>query len=188
MNAVDQATQTQINNIQSKTGQSLAELYALITASGFDKHGQIRDFLKQELGLGHGDANTLAHFWRNEGAGTAAPPPPADVLAEIYTGNKAELRPLHEQIMAAIDQLGEFELAPKKGYVSLRRKKQFAMVGPASKGRVEVGLNMKGIPATDRLVEQPAGGMCQYKVYLTDTAEVDDELLGWVRTAYEGAG
>jgi hypothetical protein len=130
----------------------------------------------------------LAHFWRNEGAGTAASPPPADVLAEIYTGNKAELRPLHEQIMAAIDQLGEFELAPKKSYVSLRRKKQFAMVGPASKGRVEVGLNMKGGPATDRLVELPAGGMCQYKVYLTNTAEVDDELLDWVRTAYEGAG
>ena len=187
MNAVDQATQTQINNIQSKTGQSLAELYALITASGLEKHGQIRDFLKQELGLGHGDANTLAHFWRNEGAGTAAPPPPADVLAEIYTGNKAELRPLHEQIMAAIDQLGAFELAPKKGYVSLRRKKQFAMITPAA-GRVEVGLNVKGLAATERLVALPAGGMCQYKVKCTQPAEVDEELFGWLKQAFDAAG
>lgn len=71
--------------------------------------------------------------------------------------------------------------------MSLRRKKQFAMVGPASKGRVEVGLNLKGVKGTARLVEQPAGGMCQYKVYLTDAKEVDKELMGWVKQAFESA-
>ena len=80
--------------------------------------------------------------------------------------------------MAAIDAFGPFEIAPKKGYVSLRRKKQFAMIGPATKTRVDVGLNMKGVPATERLIELPAGGMCQYKVSLTDAAQVDDELHG----------
>ena len=90
--------------------------------------------------------------------------------------------------MAAITTLGPFEIAPKKGYVSLRRKKQFAMIGPASKTRVEVGLNMKGAEPTARLVAMPAGGMCQYKVDLTDIEDIDEELISWIRQAYDSAG
>jgi hypothetical protein len=90
--------------------------------------------------------------------------------------------------MAAINKFGEFEIAPKKGYVSLRRKKQFAMIGPASNTRVEVGLNLKGLKGTERLNELPPGQMCQYKVKVTDPKEVDAELIGWVRQAYDSAG
>lgn len=62
------------------------------------------------------------------------------------------------------------------------------MIGPATKGRVEVGLNMKDVPATARLIEQPAGGMCQYKIYVTQVAEVDPELIAWIKHAYDNAG
>jgi hypothetical protein len=72
--------------------------------------------------------------------------------------------------------------------MSLRRKKQFAMIGPATNTRVEVGLNARDLPSSPRLTPVPAGGMCQYKVRVTDAAEVDDELLGWIRRAYEAAG
>ena len=85
------------------------------------------------------------------------------MLAGIYAGPKAGLRPVHDALMAKIQAFGEFEVAPKKGYVSLRRKKQFAMIGPATNTQVEVGLNMKDVPATARLKAMPAGGMCQYK-------------------------
>ena len=79
--------------------------------------------------------------------------------------------------MAEIGKFGEFEIAPKKGYVSLRRKKQFAMIGPGTKTRVDVGINMKGVKGTDRLVELPPGGMCQYKVAVTEAREIDKELV-----------
>ena len=39
-----------------------------------------------------------------------------------------------------------------------------------------------------RLVAEKPGGMCQYKVKLTDAGDVDAELVGWIRTAYDGAG
>ena len=75
-----------------------------------------------------------------------------------------------------------------EGYVALRRKKQFAMIGPATNSRVEVGINMKGVPGTDRLEEQAPGGMCQYKVKVTDASQVDDELFAWIKTAFDAAG
>lgn len=183
---VDKATETQLKNIQARSGKSLAELYDVIRKSGLAKHGEIRDMLKNDLGLGHGDANTLTHVFFK--AQAPAEPAGADPLDAIYVGGKAHLRPIHEKLMAAIGKLGEFEIAPKKGYVSLRRKKQFAMIGPATQTRVEVGLNVKGVSATERLLALPPGGMCPYKVNVSDAKEVDAELVAWIRQAYESAG
>ncbi len=96
--------------------------------------------------------------------------------------------PLHTKVMQAIGKLGAFEIAPKKAYLSLRRGKQFAMVGPATKTQIEIGLNAKGLAGSARLVEQKPGGMCQYKVRVSEPAEVDAELLGWIKAAYDAAG
>ena len=110
------------------------------------------------------------------------------VLDGIYAGPKASMRPIHDRLMAAIGKFGPFEVAPKKSYVSLRRKKQFATIGPATNTRFEVGLNTKGVPATVRLEALPPGGMCQYRVKVADATEVDAELLVWIRQAYDAAG
>jgi hypothetical protein len=191
MSIVDKAIETQLKNIQAKTGKTLDQLGAILRQSGFTKHGELRDFAKRELGLGHGDANTLVHVaLRSDGAGAAAAKgaAPGDAVAEIYSGPKAALRPIHDAFMAGIARFGEFEIAPKKGYLSLRRKKQFAMIGPGTKTRVDIGINMKGVKGTARLVELPAGGMCQFKVAVTDAKEIDKELMGWVRQAFDAAG
>ena len=188
---MDKALQTQLTNIEKRTGKSLADLATLIKSSGLARHGEIRDMLKRDLGMGHGDANTLVHYvLQSDGASAAQAQgkTSSDVLDEIYSGAKAHLRSIHDRIMAAVNGFGEFEIAPKKGYVSLRRKKQFAMVGPATNTRVEVGLNMKDVKATGRLTALPPGQMCQYKVKVTDAAEVDPELIGWIKRAYDAAG
>ncbi len=191
MSTLDQATQTQLQNIQKKTGKTLEELTTLVKNSGLTKHGEIRDMLKGKLGLGYGDANTLTHIaLQSDGASAAQAKGLSadDVLNEIYADKKAPLRPIHEKFMAAINQFGEFEIAPKKGYVSLRRKKQFAMIGPGSNTRVDVGINIKSLDPDERLLEQPAGSMCNYKVKITGPAEVDDALIAWVEKAYHNAG
>ena len=185
------AIATQHANIEKRTGKSLTELARIVRASGLAKHGELRDMLKRELGLGHGDANTVVHVClKSDGASAAAAAGATidDVVAEIYAGPKAALRPIHDALMAAATALGPFEIAPKKGYVSLRRKKQFAMIGPGTKTRVDIGINMKGVKGTARLIEQPPGGMCQYKVAVTDPGEVNTELIGWIRLAYDSAG
>ena len=189
MSSLDKAIQTQIDNIQKKTGKSLAELTAMVHNSGLIKHGEIRDMLKEKLGLGHGDANTLVHVvLKSDGMRAAEGKSEDAILDEIYSGAKASFRPIHEKLMKEIGKFGEVEVVPKKGYVSLRRKKQLAMIGPTTNTRFEVGINAREFKKTARLSEQPKGSMCNYIVSLTDVKEVDAELLAWIKSAYEGAG
>jgi hypothetical protein len=193
MSDVDKATETQLKNLQTRAGKTLAELTAIIRKSGLSKHGEIRDMLKRDLGMGHGDANTMVHYALKSGGASRATSGATgatddDLVAGIYAGARAPLRPIHDALMQAITPFGDFDIAPKKGYVSLRRKKQFATIGPATNSRVEVGLNMKGVAATDRLLAIPPGGMCQYKVKVTDAKEVDGALIAWIKQAYDSAG
>ncbi len=136
MSTLDQARDTQLKNIQAKTGKSLAELTALIQSSGLTKHGEIRDMLIREFGLGYGDATMLVHFALQSDGQSAAQATGAsldDVVDEIYAGVKADLRPIHDRLMAALNQFGEFEVVPKKGYVSLRAKKAVCHDRPSNK-------------------------------------------------------
>jgi hypothetical protein len=190
MTDLEKAYATQLANIEKRTGKSLAELAELVHATGLAKHGEIRAMLIRDLALSYGDANALAgHVLKASEAGAAESTPTTDdIVAGFYSGAKAGLRPIHDKVMGAITEFGSFEIAPKKTYLALRRKKQFAMVGPGTKGRLEVGLNMKGVPATERLIELPPGGMCNYAVRLTAMTEVDDELVSWLRLAYDSAG
>lgn len=188
MSSLDKAIQTQLDNIQKKTGKSLDQLAVIIKKSGLTKHGEIRDYLKRELGLGHGDANALVHaILQSDGQRAAEGKSGDEVMDEIYSGAKAHMRPIHEKLMNEINKFGEFEIVPKKGYVSLRRKKQFVMIGPKTNTRFEVGINAKDLKKNARLLEQPKGSMCNYIVNVTDAKEVDSELVEWIKTAYEGA-
>lgn len=189
------ATITQLKNIQARTGTTIAELHAAVAASGAAKHGEKRSWLIEHFKLGYGDANAVALFigkplpdLGGAAASATAPASTGDPLDAIYTGAKAALRPLHEAVMSQVRALGAFEEAPKKSYISLRRKKQFAMVGPATKDSVEIGLNAKDLPAHARLKVQPAGSMCNATTRITSATDVDAQLTGWLRQAYDAAG
>jgi len=180
------ALATQLKHIENRTGQSLDRLYAQLAGAGLSKHAELRSWAQQTWGLGYGDANTLVHCAKQ----AAAPAPAAeeDPMDTWYAGPKAALRPIHDAVMDAVRVLGPFESAPKKSYVSLRRKKQFAMLGPATRSQVELGLNARELPGHGRLKRLPDGGMCRYAIRLSSPAEVDDTLRGWLRAAYDEAG
>lgn len=192
MPSPEQQIQTQLANIETRTGKGREELFAFVQARAADRHTDLVARCKAELGLGHGDANMLVHLARGtHGAALAAASAAegVDPTDTWYSGKKAALRPIHDAVLAAIATFGsDIEHAPKKTYASLRRKKQFAMVGPATATQVEVGLNLKGVDGAGRLEQLPAGGMCSHRVRVGSVAEVDAELIGWVRRAYDAAG
>lgn len=177
-----------LEKIVRNTGVSYKNIEKKVEESKLEKHSEIRTFLIDSLKLGYGDANTLTHYiLKSDGKSLAEGKSLDDVLNEIYSDKKAPLREIHDEIMKRLDALGSFETIPKKGYVSLKRKRQFAMIGPKTNTRIEVGINSKTLVENDRLIGQPKGSMCQFIVKIIDLNEVDDMLIAWIKEAYEQA-
>jgi hypothetical protein len=180
---VDDATATMIANLPERTGRSLDQWLAVLAPLGLSRHSEVVGHLKGEHGMGHGYANLVAQ--RHLAAGVP-PPDDDDLVAAQYQGPKSALRPIYDRIVAfALDLGDDVEVAPKKASVSLRRRKQFALVTPAARTRIDLGLNLPGEPPTERLLA--AGGMCTHKVAVAAIGDVDDELRGLLRRAYERA-
>jgi hypothetical protein len=73
MSDVEKAYETQIKNIQIKTGKNLDELGKIVKESGLTKHSEVRAMLQEKLGLGYGDANSLVHYLFDPHSGMAPP-------------------------------------------------------------------------------------------------------------------
>ena len=155
---------------------------AVVRKTGLAKHGEIVNHLKSEHGMGHGYANLVAA----EALGGLEAPPAEDLIASQYGGAKAPLLPIYEALVAEIRKFGaDVELAPKKAYVSLRRSKQFGLIQPSTATRVDVGLNFKSVAPTARLEKSGSfNAMVSHRVRLEKTADVDRELIGWLKQAY----
>lgn len=176
---------SQLANIEKATGLELADFIKEISGLGLEKHGQIVAHLKARHDLGHGNAGLIAKLVRDELAG--GPPPPEELLAAQYTGAKAALLPIYEEVKAIAGSLGDdIEQVIQKTGVSFRRRKQFLLVQAPSSKRVQLGLNLPETPADDRVME--TDGMCSHRVDVTSVDEVDNAVAGWIRTAYEIAG
>ncbi len=173
-------------NMREKTGKDIEAWIAIVAASGLEKHGAVVKYLKTEHGMTHGFANLAAHKAR-EAAQPAAGP--VDLVAAQYGGAKAALRPIYDAVAAIVAKLGgDVEIAPKKAYVSLRRSKQFALIQPSTKTRVDVGLNLKGKPPAGRLEASGSfNAMVSHRVRVTDVSQVDAELEAWLKEAYQAA-
>lgn len=170
-----------------KTGKPLAHWIEVVAKSKLEKHKAIIDFLKSEHGFTYGFANFVAMKARKA---DAASHDPAELVAAQYSKGKEGLKPIHDKLLEKIGSLGgDITVTPKKDSVSIIRKKQFALIKPATKTRIDLGLKIKGKPTTDRLEKSgPFGAMCSHRVRIESIEQVDSELLGWLTEAYEAAG
>ena len=189
MATVEEGLQAQIRNIEATYGKPMREWIAIVAASGLTKHTDVVRMLKTDYGLTHGAAHRVSLVAREAAATPGGPDQAADPVSALYTGKKAGLRPLHDALMKAILAFGEdIELAPKKGYVSLRRRKQFAMIQPSAAARIDIGLILKDTPASARL--EPAAGfnaLFTHRVRRSSPEDIDAQLIGWFRQAYDRA-
>ena len=183
-NKIDDAMESMYRNLEEKTGKSLDQWIKIARTTQMTKHGEIVKFLKTKYNLGHGYANTitLKALAAGESSGD-------DLVNAQYMGDKAALRPIYDSLIAAVGKFGgDVEISPKKTYVSLRRNKQFAIVQASTTARVDVGINLKGVKPAGRLEASGSfNSMVSHRVRLDSVKDVDQELIGWLESAYDGA-
>lgn len=184
---IDQAFANMAKNLEEKTGKSLEQWAKIAKAIGDLKHGQIVKELKEKHGLGHGYANLIAHT--AAGSVGEGAPGKEDLLLSQYSGEKAALKPIYEQIIKKVSQFGrDVEISPKKTYVSLRRAKQFALIQPTTKTRIDVGVNLKGVKPSGKLEASGSfNAMCTHRVRIESADDIDKDLIAWLKQAYEQA-
>ena len=174
-------------SIKPKTGKSLEEWIAILKPKKFQKHGEYMAFLKGEHGVTHGYANLIAHKARGSDAGSHEAD---DLVTSQYAGGKEHLKPIYDVLIDHVQKLGDdVEVAPKRASVSIRRKRQFLLIQPSTKTRMDLGFKLPGWETGKRLEGSgPFGSMCTHRVRLENVTDVDSELLSWIAEAYQLAG
>jgi predicted transport protein len=182
---MDKNVASMIENLKAKTGNTLEEWKVIINQQSLSKHGEIVKYLKETHDIGHGYAAEIGLKVLGSDADSAANTD--DFLTSQYKG-KENLKPFYDKLIAEIQAFGgDFEIAPKKTYVSLKRKKQFVILNPASKTRFEIGFNLKGVAPIGRLEAEKPMAICSHKMNLTDISDIDQEVIGWIRKAFDNA-
>ena len=168
-----------------KTGKSLAYWIKVVNQSKIEKHNAIIDYLKSEHGLTYGYANFVSLKSRKS---DAASMDASDLLSDQYKGRE-DLKLIYDKLLLEIEAFGtDITITPKKDGVSVIRKRQMALIKPATKTRIDLGLKLKGKPISERLENSGSfGTMCTHRVRLTSTEDVDNELIEWLKEAYQKA-
>ncbi|WP_297693294.1 DUF4287 domain-containing protein [uncultured Eudoraea sp.] len=177
---MDKALQTMIANMPEKTGKSLDEWVKILKEKSFAKHSEAVKYLKSEHQVTHGFANTIVSLAKDMDS------PEVDLVSEQYKG-KETLYPIYQKLIDAIKSLGsDVIITPKKASVSIIRKRQFVLIKPATKTRIDLGFKLKDKPITGRLENSgPFASMCTHRVQLHDVNDIDDELKAWIKEAYD---
>jgi hypothetical protein len=104
-----------------------------------------------------------------------------------YTAKKAHWRPLYERLLAEVQRFGpDVGIDASDAYVSfVRGGKKFAIAQPSTADRFDLGIKLKGEPATARFEEAGKwNAMVTHRLRVSDPAQIDDEVIGWLGRAY----
>lgn len=176
MPTVEDGIAAQLRNIEATYGRSIDDWVGIVNASGLSKHSEVVAMLKAKYGLKHGAAHRLSLVAR-ERSGPAV----------VGTASLApRVKPTYDRLLDTVRTLGDdVEQVPKKGYLSLRRRKQFAMLQAGAQW-VNVGLILHQTDPGERL--EPAASwnaLFTHRVRVRSAGDVDAEFLGWLRAAYD---
>lgn len=181
---IKQAEKTMTDNLYKNTGKTLEQWIEIVKKKNFAKHGEIIKFLKDEHTFSYGFANFVAHKSKGSDAGSAED---VNSLIDKQYNGKENLKPIYDKLIKEILKFGDdVEISPKNAYVSLRRKKQFALLQPATKTRFEIGLIFKNQESKGILEKvTSANSMCSHKIKIENVKDISSEVMNWIKKAYE---
>jgi hypothetical protein len=180
--------QAYLDSIKVKTGKTRAEFRALAEEKGLlqpgVKAGEVVGWLKENYGLGHGHAMAMY------GAIKPSDGPRQSIdeaVGRHFAGRRDGWRETYDRLIASVGEFGsDVSAQPAKSYISLVRDGKKRAIVQVTSERFDVGIKLKATALTGRLT--PAGSwnaMVTHRVTIKDPADVDPELIRWIRSAYE---
>ena len=180
--------QAYLDNIRAKTGKTAEDFVRLAAKKGLLRPGvkveQIVAWLKDDFGLGRGHAMAIVAVLKS-----ASEPKQTreETVAKHFSGGRARWRRPYDELLSRIRWFGpDISVEPTATYISLLRGgRKFAVVAITS-SRLDIGLKLRGMRPVGRA--QAAGTwntMVTHRVGITEPEQIDDEMLSWLREAYE---
>ena len=173
-----------LKNIPAKTGKTLEQWVAIIKKEGPKDAKELRNWLKEEKGLGHGQAGILGGYYRNGGKTTYGDTD--NLLENQYTEEKAEFRKVYDKLVKEIRKLDkDIQFEPCRTYVSIIGKHQFAIAQP-TKTELRLGLALStDTPENDLLKKAKNLGSDKVTHYVSLKTKDDVKYAtGFIKVAY----
>ncbi len=179
--------QAYLDAIEAKSGKTITELKTIATTKGLIgpavKAGDVFAWVSEAFGIGRGHSMALYSILKSEGAQRMTT---EQHIASHFTGAKAHWRPVYDKLLTSLQAFGPgMGTAPTDTYISLLRdSKKFAVVAFTAV-RMDIGIKLKSAAPTERFAASGAwNGMVTHRVQITDPAQIDAEVLEWLRQAY----
>lgn len=168
--------------LKERTGEGLETWNRRIKRERFDNEPALREWLTKQGVTGYAQSLLVMERFGYPDFLLAS----ADELIDGQYADRPQLRPIFDAIIDAASGLGKVTIQARKTYVSLvSPRRTFARIRPTTKHRVDLGLRLEGRRPGGRLQPSKIQETMRVQIGLTARAEVDSELLGWLRRAYD---
>ena len=180
-----------LDNIQAKTGKTPHDFLVLAEEKGLLKEGvktgQIVAWLKEDFGLGQGHAMAIVLTLQNA---TQPKVSNAGKIDRLFNGDKARWRKSYDELLARIGKFGpDVSTDATNTYISILRKGKKLGIVQVSAQRLDIGIKRKGVAPGGRFEAAGAwNSMVTHRVRISDPAQIDAEVLEWLKQAYQAAG
>jgi hypothetical protein len=169
--------------LERRTGQGVPEWRARITQQAPSDEATLRAWLKGQGVEGYPQQLLVFETFGYPDFLTAT----ADDLIGAQYADRPALRPTLDRLIEVAGSLGTVTVQARKGFVTLQtERRKFAVIKPATKTRVDLGLRIDTPPGNQRF--QPAdpgrSNDMRTKVGLTQPGDVDQDVTDALRQAY----
>jgi hypothetical protein len=168
----------------ARTGDDVAAWNRRVAETGIADEPSLRAWLAGQDVTGYAQALLV---WERFGYPDFLTADADELIAGQYADRPA-LRPILDAVLAALPGLGPVTVQARKTCVSLvSPRRTFAAVEATTKSRVDLGLRLVDAKSAGRLLtaKNLNVGSMNVRIALTSPGEVDEEVLGWLRRAYD---
>lgn len=179
MSKTEEMQAKMLNSIEEKTGLKPQVIIDDIKSQNLEKHNLKIKYIKETYGLSHGFANLLALKSKDDEDNSES-----SLIANQYK-DKEYLFLLYEHIVSFLKSLDGVELVAKKAYVSVKTKKQFAIIQPSTKTRLDIGLKF---PKYMIVPIEPSGSfnsMVSHRIRIESMDDFNSLTKEYLKKAYE---